>query len=268
MFRRNRSIKALVILLFFVLLQSGSLYAQARDLDLIGGKLNRDSFTLCRDIRTKFRGIRGQRILFAKAYEIHEMADNIHRMVVLNAPTRGMDQALLDLSLLVDDLDQSLKTMPLPVFRDPVTVPTGPNGYIFYGGNGYPQPNFQCGIFQCYGPPYRMISEQAMRDVCGILTDMKSSINQLQAHYSPGLELHPTQRLFPSPNPIPQLDSKQGRGGQSQPPGLSIPFRKQNDSGWKPSRKTAPISPPVPPGNQPQPLQKGPAVLPPLPSNN
>lgn len=266
MFRRNISIGIFATLLFSVLMQYNSLYAQGGELDSIGGKLNRDSFTLCREIRTKFRGIRGQRRIFDKAYEIHEIADNVHRMVVLRAPVRGMDQALLDLSLLVDDLDQSLKTMQLPVLRDPVTVPTGPNGYIFYGGNGYPQPNFQCGMFRCYGSPYRMIPERDMRGVCRILTDMKSSIIQLQAHYSPSLHFPPAQRLFPSPNSVPQFDFNREQGKKSQPLGLPGPLPDQNDSRWKPSRKTAPVFPPVPPREQPRPSQTGPVVLPPLPS--
>ena len=250
-----------VTLLFSFIAQDGVLHAQVRGLDLTAGKLNRDSFTLCREIRTKFCGMRSQRTLFTKAYEIHEMADNLHRMVVLNAPVRGMDQALSDLRLLVDDLEFSIKAMRLPVFRDPVIVPTGRNGYVFYGGNGYPQP-----CFQCDRSPYRMIPEQNMRDVGRLLSDMKSSIIELQAHYSPNQHQVPSQRLFPAPGLVPRSDSD--LNPQSRPSRLPKLLQEENDSRWKPSLKSVPVFPPVPPRDQANPSQSGPRILPPLPSTN
>ena len=100
MLRRSIYGGGMAALLMLVVLQGEPLFAQqVVSSDSIGSKLNRDSFILCREIRTKFRGIRGQRTLFSKSYEIHEMADRIHRMIVLNAPVQGMDQALFDLSL-------------------------------------------------------------------------------------------------------------------------------------------------------------------------
>ncbi len=262
MFQRNSYRGIFVTVLFSVIAQDGLLFAQAGGLDSTVGKLNRDSFLLCREIRKNLSGIRGQRTLFSKAYDIHEMADKMHRMVMLNAPVRGMDQALSDLSLLVDDLNFSIKAMKLPVFRDPVNRPTGPNGYVFYGGNGYPQP-----CFQCNGFPYRMIPERNMRDVSRLLSEIQTSIVQLQAHYSPHLHQTPRQRLFPAPGTIPQSDSFL----KTQPSRLRELFQEENDSQWKPSRKSAPllppVLPPVPPRDQAKPFQSGPQLLPPLPPN-
>lgn len=261
MFQRNCYRGMFIALIFTVIVQDGLLFAQAVEPASIVGKLNRDSFVLCRDIRTKFRGIRGQRTLFSKAYEIHEMADNVHRMVVVNAPIHGMDRALADLSLLVDDMKLTIKGMRLPVFRDPVTIPTGPNGYVFYGGNGYPQPRFGCDRF-----PYRMIPEQNMREMSQMLADMKNSIVQLQAYYSPPLHQPPTQRLFPLPGPVPRFDSNLNQ--RPQPARVPELLEDKNDSRWKPSSKTAPVFPPVPRKETPKPSQSGPLFLPPIPSAN
>ena len=261
MFQQNSYRGIFVTLLFSFMAQDGLLFAQARGLDSTAEKLNRDSFILCREIRAKFCGMRSQRTLFTKAYEVHEMADNVHRMVVLNAPVRGMDQALSDLKLLVDDLDISIKAMRLPVFRDPVVVPTGPNGYVFYGGNGYLQP-----CFQCDRSPYRMIPEQNMRDVGRMLSEMNSSILELQAYYSPHQYQVPSQRLFPAPGHVPRSDSDLNT--QPRPSRLPELFQEENDSRWKPSRKSAPVFPPVPPKGQAKPLQSGPQILPPLPSTD
>ncbi|MDF1743080.1 MAG: hypothetical protein P1V19_05255 [Gimesia sp.] len=259
MFQRIGFRGIFVTVLFSVIAQDGLLFAQVGGPDSTAGKLNRDSFLLCREIRKNLCGIRGQRTLFSKAYEIHEMADKMHRMVMLNAPVRGMDQALSDLSLLVDDLNFTIKAMRLPVFRDPVTIPTGPNGYVFYGGNGYPQPSFQCNGF-----PYRMIPERNMRDVGRLLSEIQSSIVQLHAHYSPHQHQTPRQRLFPAPGTIPQSDTD----FKMQPSRLRKLFQEENDSQWKPSRKSAPLMPPVPPRDQAKPLQYGPQLLPPLPPND
>lgn len=261
MFQRNLFRGMFATLLISVILQGGRLYAQEEELALIGGKLNRDSFTLCREIRSEFNGIRGQRSLFSKAYEIHEMADNIHRMIVLKAPVRGMDQALNDLGLLVDDLDHTIKASGLPVLRDPVAIPTGPNGYIFYGGNGYPQPSFQYNGF-----PYRMVAERSTCELCQTLQDMKSSISQLQQYYAPQPRVEPGRRFFPVPGAVTPSDSDWG--APPQPSRLPEPQQEENDSRWKPSRRSAPVFPSAPPAYQPVPLQQGPQLLPPLPSTN
>lgn len=249
-----------VTLFFSLIAQDRVLFAGEPGLDLTAGKLNRDSFLLCREIRTKLYGIRGQRVLFSKAYEIHEMADRLHRMVVLNAPVRGMDQALSDLRLLVDDMNHSMKTMGLPVFRDPVMIPTGPNGYVFYGGNGYPQPTYQCDRFF-----YRMIPEQSVRGVSRILSEMESSITELQAYYSPQQQQVPSQRSFPVPSLVPRSDSKL----KTLPAPLRSPdvLQDKDDTRWQPSRRFAPILPPEVPRNQVKPPKGGPQILPPLPSN-
>ncbi len=261
MFQRNLFRGIFATLLISVILQGGWLYAQGEELALIGGKLNRDSFTLCREIRSEFKGIRGQRSLFTKAYEIHEMADNIHHMLVLKAPVRGMDQALNDLSLLVDDLDDTIKASSLPVLRDPVTIPTGPNGSIFYGGNGYPQPRFQYNGF-----PYRMVPERSTCELCQILQEMKSSISQLQRYYAPQPRVAPGRNYFPVPGAA--APSESDRSPLRQPSRLPEPQQEENDSRWKPSRGSTPVFPSAPPAYQPVPSQQGPQLLPPLPSTS
>lgn len=263
MFQRIRIWGILAALLMIVVIQDGFLYAQNIQQMVnpasVGGKLNRDSFTLCREIRTKFRGLRGQRSLFDKAYQIHEMADNIHRMIILNAPVQGMDQALSDLSLLVEDLDHSLKTARPPVLRDPVMRPTGPNGYVFYGGNGYPQP-----CFQCQGFPYRMIPEQNLRELNQTLNEMKFSIDLLQAQYAPHPQVKPERRLFPTPRPGTPFDSE--RELPSPPLRQPDSLQPEYDSRWKPTRKEPDLFPPAIPPNRSAPSQQGPGFLPPIPS--
>jgi len=264
--------------LVLVVVQNGWLYAQGGGLESIGGKLNHDSFILCREIRTKFRESRGQRSMFTKAYEVHQMADNIHRMIVLKAPVRGMDQALFDLSLLVDDLEQSVKATRLPAFREPVTIPKGPNGYIFYGGNGYPRASFQCNGFPC-----QRAAEQGTCVLCDTLQEMKSAISQLQRHYAPRPRRELERRPFPVPSPVPLTDSDWRPQSQPQfqpqplrlpPPPIKEPVKRpikkplqeQNDSRWKPSRPSAPVFPSAPPANRSVPSQKGPELLPPRPA--
>lgn len=252
-------------LLLLVLVQVRSVSAQQYvNPDAIAMKLNRDSFELCREVRTQFRGIRGGRSLFAKAYEVHEMADKVHRMIVLNAPVQGMDQALWDLNGLVDDLDRSLHSRDLPVLRDPVLKPTGPNGYIFYGGNGYPQP-----CFQCNGFPYRMIPEQRLRAVDQTLNEMKSSIGLLIQQYSPQSRSLPEQRRFPTPQlgaPV-ELET-QPRLTPVTPRRDTVPIEPEFDSNWKPSRQE-PLSFPEPiPPNSSAPKLQGPQFLPPMPNVN
>ncbi|QDV51394.1 hypothetical protein [Gimesia fumaroli] len=260
MFQRYINWAAIAVLLGFVVIQDRSLYAQqVINPESVGGKLNRDSFTLCREIRTKFRGIRGQRTLFHKAYQIHEMADTIQRMIVLNAPVQGMDQALDDLRMLVDDLDQSLQSGRLPVLRDPVIEPTGPNGYVFYGGNGYPQP-----CFQYQGFPYRMVPEQSLSRLNQTLKEMKGSIGLLQARYAPLSRIGPERRLFPKPRP--GLPSEVGREQPSTPLRQPEELQSENDSRWKPSRKEPSVFPPAIPPNRSVPSQQGPEFLPPSPS--
>lgn len=266
MFRQSVYGGVLASLCFSIVLQNDLQSAQAGELTAISSKLNRDSFLLSREVRTRFRGIRGQRILFNKAYEIHEVADNIQSMVVFNAPTTSMQRSLSDISFLVENFEHSIKAQRLPVLRDPVITPTGPNGYTFSGGNGYPQPNFQCDIFQCYGPPYRMVPEQAVRNIELILKDMKSSISQLQIHYGPKPRIAPKNRYFPQPGPpVPKTDSNLGI--QPNPYRSQVPAHNRFLHGWKPARKTVPVLPPVPPKNQTKPLQNGPTILPPLPTN-
>lgn len=254
--------------LVFIVVQNGWLYAQAGELESIGGKLNHDSFILCREIRTKYRETRGQRSMFTKAYEVHQMADNIHRMIVLKAPVRGMDRALFDLSLLVDDLDQTVKATRLPGFRDPVTIPTGPNGYVFYGGNGYPRASFHCNGFPC-----QRAEERSTCVLCDTLQEMKLAISQLQRHYAPRPRREPERRLFPVPSPVPLSDSDwrpQPQPLHLPPPPVREPVKKpaqeQNDSRWKPSRPSAPVFPSAPPANRSVPSQKGPELLPPRPA--
>ncbi|WP_339729464.1 hypothetical protein [uncultured Gimesia sp.] len=271
MFQRYIRWGGMVALLMIVVVQDGSLYAQpgmnahqVMSPEVVGGKLNHDSFTLCREIRTKFRGIRGQRSLFAKAYEIHEIADDIHRMIVLNAPVQGMDQALADLSMLVDDLDQSLQAGRLPVLRDPVIKPTGPNGYEFYGGNGYPQP-----CFQCHGFPYRMIPQQNLRELNQTIKGMKFSIDLLQAQYSPHPQVLPERRLFPVPRQGAPFETEREQPLQPlRQPGLiqPDPIQPEYDSRWKPSRKPPSVFPPAIPPNRSVPPQQGPEFLPPSPA--
>ncbi|MFH1301549.1 MAG: hypothetical protein ABIK07_10855 [Planctomycetota bacterium] len=261
MFQRNIFQGIFIIILFSVILQDGLLYAQGGELESISSQLNRDSFIVCREIQTKFQGIRGQRSLITKAYEIHAMADNIHRMLILNVPVRGMDRALDDLSLLVDDLDQSIKAMRAPVLRDPVTIPTGPNGYRFYGGNGYPQPSFQYNGF-----PYRMVAERTTSGLCQTLQEMRSSISQLQRYFAPLPPVAPVRRSFPVPNSVPPSGSD--RGAPPQPSGFPEPLPEENDSRWQPSRGSAPVYPPAPPARPSIPAQQGPEFLPPLPSAN
>ncbi len=264
MFRQSVYGGVLASLFFSIVILNDLQLAQAGELTAISSKLNRDSFLLSREIRTRFRGIRGQRILFDKAYEIHEVADNIQSMVVFNAPATSMERTLSDLSFLVDNFEHSIKAQRLPVLRDPVITPTGPNGYTFSGGIGYPQPNFHCDIFQCYGPPYRMVPEQAVRNIDLILKDMKSSIRQLQIYYGPKPSAEPTNRYFPQPGPpVPQSDSNLGK--QINPYRTPVPSQNRLTPGWKPARKTVPVLPPVPRKKQTEPAQKGPAILPPLP---
>lgn len=265
MFQRKIYGGILAALLMFTVMQEGSLYAQqVVSPESLGGKLNRDSFTLCREIRTKFRGMRGQRSLFEKAYEIHEMADDIHRMIILKAPVQGMDRALSDLNLLVDDLDQSLEAARLPVLREPVMRPTGPNGYVFYGGNGYPQP-----CFQCQGFPYRMIPEQNLRDLNQTLNEMKFSIDLLQAQYAPHSRVAPERQLFPAPRLGTPLESERGQPSQPlrQPERIQPdPIQPEYDSRWRPSRKEPAVFPSAIPPNRSVPSQQGPDFLPPFPS--
>lgn len=267
MFRRNIYQTILASLFFAILIQNGSLrFAEGGEPAAIGSKLNRDSFLLTREIRNQFRGIRGQRIMFDKAYEIHEVADDIQSMIIFNEPAANIEQAVSDLNFLVEDFGRTIQALRLPVFRDPVITPTGPNGYTFSGGNGYPQPNFHCGIFQCFGPPYRMVPEQSVRNISLILKDMKSSINQLQVNYAPKKLEEPKRQLFPLPSPaVPQSDT--GLRKQSNPNLPPVPYQKNNTRGWKRPSKTVPVLPPVPSKSQTLPPQKGPAILPPLPPN-
>ncbi|QDT43239.1 hypothetical protein Pan241w_33390 [Gimesia alba] len=251
---------SLAALLILVVIENSTLYAQQTlSPELIGGKLNRDSYTLCREIRTKFRGIRGQRTLFNKAYDIHEMADEIHRMIILNAPVQGMDQALSDLNLLVDDLDQTLRAGRLPVLRDPVIKPTGPNGYVFYGGNGYPQP-----CFQCQGFPYRMVPEQNLHALNQTLKEMKYSIDLLQAQYAPHPQALPERRLFPTPRSGAPFETE--REQPSTPLRQPEALQPKYDSRWKPSRKEPSVFPPAIPPNRSVPSKQGPEFLPPTPT--
>ncbi len=233
--------------------------AQQTDVATLGERLNRDSFTVCREIRTRFRGIRGQRQLFDKAYEIHELADNIHRMMILQAPVQGMQQALSDLERLVDDLDHSLAVMPLPVLREPVIRPTGPNGYVFEGGNGYPQPRFQ---YQ--GFPYRMIPEREMKSLNQTLEGMQANISQLQAHFNPQPVRPPVRETFPAPVPEQEFEQNRSRP-EIQPVGPLMPDR-END--WQPTRKSIPQFPSAQPPKPKSPVSDGPELLPPLPSTD
>lgn len=256
MFQRSFFLSMFAALIIVSVVQQRGLYAQTLGVEVLGSRLNRDSFQLCREIRTRFRGIRGQRVFFAKAHEIHEMADDIQRMIILKAPVQGMDQALCDLNLLVENLDRSLKSTRLPVLTDPVIKPTGPNGYIFYGGNGYPQP-----CFRCEGFPYQMIPEQGLKQIHVTLQQMKSSISQLQAHYAPPVTV-PEKRTFPVPVPRSDSDLR-----PAAPFRKSVPLSPEKDSGWKPSRKTAPVFPPAPKQKSNPPVLEGPQFLPPLPPN-
>jgi hypothetical protein len=255
MFQHTRHFAMGILLMGLVVIQQGGLYAQSPGVEVLGSRLNRDSFQLCREIRTRFRGMRGQRTFFSKAHEIHEMADDIQRMIILKAPVQGMDQALVDLELLVADLEQNLKTAQLPVLTSPVIRPTGPNGYVFYGGNGYPEP-----CFRCHGFPYRMIPEQALQEVFGTLQDMQASIQQLQAYYAPPVSV-PGKRTFPAPVPG-AAPSEQPSFPANQP--RSLPTDR--DSGWQPARKTAPVFPPVPRKQNAPPAVEGPEFLPPMPA--
>lgn len=267
MFQRTRHFSVVLILMGLVVIQQRGLYAQSPGVEGLGSQLNRDSFQLCREIRTRFQGMRGQRVFFSKAREIHEMADGIQRMILLKAPVQGMDQALDDLDLLVADLEQSLKSAQLPVLTSPVIRPTGPNGYVFYGGNGYPEP-----CFRCHGFPYRMISEQGLQEVFGTLQEMQTSIRQLQAHYAPPVAV-PEKRTFPVPVPgtdfVPQSEFPANRTPDSTPdrtPVRTRPRQPDRNSGWQPSRKTAPVFPPAPRKQTTPPAQEGPEFLPPLPT--
>lgn len=251
---RNSIILALVLL---VTISANFVQAQPAEVATLGGRLNRDSFTVCREIRTQFRGIRGQRLLFDKAYEIHELADNIHRMMILQAPVQGMQRALADLELLVDDLDHTLAVMQLPVLREPVIRPTGPNGYIFEGGNGYPQPRFEY-----RGYPYRMIPEREITSLSQTLEGMQTTISQLQAHFCPQPVRAPVREIFPAPFPDQEFEQNKTRP-QTGPVGPALP---DWDSGWQPSRKTGPLFPSVQPPKLKAPASGGPEFLPPLPS--
>ncbi|QDT28053.1 hypothetical protein Enr10x_33920 [Gimesia panareensis] len=255
MFQRTKLWGIIILLVGLWVIQQRGLYAQSPGVEALGGRLNRDSFQLSREIRTRFRGIRGQRVFFSKALEIHQMADDIQRMIILKAPVQGMDQALVDLELLVSDLEQSLKSARLPVLTSPVIKPTGPNGYVFYGGNGYPDP-----CFRCNGFPYQMIPEQSLQEVFGTLQEMQTSIRKLQAHYAPPVTA-PEKRIFPVP----------GAGRDTGlPPAFPSnrprPVQPGRDSGWQPARKTAPVFPPAPKQQTSPPAVKGPEFLPPLPS--
>ncbi|WP_417383118.1 hypothetical protein [Gimesia sp.] len=234
-------------------------FAQVQQTDVasLGGRLNQDSFTVCREIRTHFRGIRGQRLLFDKAYEIHELADNIHRMMILQAPVQGMQQALSDLDRLVDDLDHTLSVMQLPVLREPVIQPTGPNGYVFQGGNGYPQPRFQY-----HGYPYRMIPEREVKCVNQTLDRMQQTIRQLQAVYNPQPVRPSVRETFPVPVPGQEFEKNRTQP-QTKPVGPVLPGQ---DNGWQPSRETVPRFPSVQPPRSNAPDSGGPEFLPPLPT--
>lgn len=256
MFRTTMILFNIAVVLLCTLTSS---FAQSQQTDVatLGGRLNQDSFTICREIRTQFRGIRGQRLLFDKAYEIHELADKIHRMMILQVPVQGMQQALSDLERLVDDLDHSLAVMQLPVLREPVIRPTGPNGYVFEGGNGYPQPRFQY-----HGYPYRMIPEREMKSVNQTLDGMQKTIRQLQAVYSPQPVHLPVREIFPVP--VPDQEFEQNRTQpQTGPVGPALPGQGR---GWQPSRKTAPLFPSAQPPKPEVPASGGPEFLPPLPS--
>ncbi|WP_145229099.1 hypothetical protein [Gimesia algae] len=233
--------------------------AQQSEVANLGGKLNRDSFTVCRKIRSQFHGIRGQRLLFDKAYEIHELADNIHRMMILQVPVQGMQQALSDLERLVDDLDHSLAVMQLPVLREPVIRPTGPNGYVFHGGNGYPQPRFEY-----RGYPYRMIPEYKMNSLNQTLEGMQITISQLQAHFSPQPVQLPVKETFPAPVPDQEFEHNRTQP-QTGPVGPPLPDR---DIGWQPSRNMGPRFPSAQPPGLKAPASGGPEFLPPLPSTD
>jgi hypothetical protein len=260
MFQRTRQFGLIVLLLGLWFMQERGLYAQSPGPEVLGSQLNRDSFQLCREIRSRFRGIRGQRMYYSKAREIHALADDIQRMIILKAPVQGMDQALVDLELLVTDLEQTLKSARLPVLTSPVIKPTGPNGYVFYGGNGYPDP-----CFRCQGFPYQMIPEQSLNEVYGTLQGMQFSIRQLQAHYAPPVSV-PGKRTFPAP--VPGTDSDlQPEFPANRTPQRSQPLQPrqpERDSDWKPSRKTAPVFP-APQQKSTPPALEGPEFLPPLP---
>ncbi|WP_278470802.1 hypothetical protein [Gimesia maris] len=254
---RTTMIQFNIAVVLLCTLPANSLWAQQTDAATLGRRLNQDSFTICREIRTNFRGIRGQRLLFDKAYEIHELADNIHRMMILQAPVQGMQQALSDLERLVDDLEHSLAMMQLPVLREPVIRPTGPNGYIFEGGNGYPQPRFQY-----HGYPYRMIPEREMNHLSQTLEGMQTAISQLQSQFNPQPVRPPVREVFPTP--VPDQEFKQNRSQpKAGPIGPSIPDQKNR---WQPARKSLPQFPSAQPPKPKSPASGGPEFLPPLPS--